>query len=80
MSECADCKQIGVNVQYWMQETFKWNKQSQDERARLAHAVKALKAVSVDAIKCEQSKEPTQYYITEWSMAQVRDVLKGQER
>lgn len=46
----AEREQLGKNVTHWMEESFKWNKRSQDERAQLAAAQTAL--LSSESARC----------------------------
>lgn len=39
----AKIEQLGKNVQHWMEESFMWNKRSQQERAQLAEARSVIK-------------------------------------
>lgn len=45
----AEIKQLGENVTTWMKESFKWNKRSQAERARIEKLREALKTINSDA-------------------------------
>lgn len=45
-----EIKQLGENVTHWMKESFKWNKRSQAERARIEKLREALLAHNAECM------------------------------
>jgi len=75
-------EQLKLEIAGFIKSIYSWKEQAlyqqelvnnlEEERDRLREA---LKAITIDAIKCEECGEPPQYFITQWSMDKISALI-----